>query len=483
MRTSALMVSSRDTPHAHRPSSQHSHSLPPPGYGLGFADGAAQPGRLQLKARVGAANDPLEHEADRIADAVMNGGFAGPVSRAAPAAAQRKCHQCEESLIQRKCAACEEETIRRAPAEAAAEAIGGGGSPLAPAEHAFFSSRFGRDFSDVRIHSGTGAGAAALGIGARAYTLGKDIAFAPGEYSPGSPAGRRLLAHELAHVAQQRGGGDAATIRRAELQIFPAGASGPLSPNQRRAAASCPINCGGQAPAHATPAQTAAAASVQVGTLHAMPLSFHASRGPLLAGAAGADGIGASLHFIRNSTNPAAGNPCASCTAWKIIQIIESNEPSDPRGNSFIDNASSSTPFYDDVYAQGSGLHHVPLANLPESGNDMRTTRSIYDTPFRNASRLALVAGHDFTWQAESCVTCVKPGRDKVLGCVTYGFRRTWQPAPAVPGAPPPAAGTPPRGTYGPVQPVAPACLASPSAHFVHTLQNDTSVPGYQFET
>jgi hypothetical protein len=488
-----MMVAARDAPSARQSSAEarEGRRLAPPSYGLGLVDRSGSQ-RLQLKPRIGDSRDPLEQEADRLADVVVSGGFAGPVSRAAPGAAQHKCKKCaaEEGLVQRKCSACEEETVRRAPAasgppggsaDAAARAVSAGGVPLRASERTFFGKGFGRDFSDVRIHSGPGAGAAALAIGARAYTLGTDIAFAPGEYAPEQPAGRRLLAHELAHVAQQGGVGN--TIRRAELQIVGAGISGPLTATQRRAAASCPINCAGQVPASATPAQIAAAASVNVGTLHAMPLSFHSSRGPLLPSAAGANGIGASLHFIRNSTAAPAGNPCATCTSWKIIQIIRSNEPADPRGQSFVDNASGATPFYDDVYAGGTGLHAVPLANLPESGNDMRTTRSIYDTPYRPPANLALVAGHDFFWEAESCVTCVKPGNDKVLGCVTYGFRRAWVPTPPVPGAPPPAAGAPPAGAHGPVQPVAPACRASPSAHFTATLRSDTSTSGYQFET
>jgi hypothetical protein len=67
-------------------------------------------------------------------------------------------------------------------------------------------ARFGHDFSRVRIHADAGAAAAARAAGAAAYTLGPDITFAAGRYDPGSPAGRALLAHELAHVVQQRDG-------------------------------------------------------------------------------------------------------------------------------------------------------------------------------------------------------------------------------------------------------------------------------------
>lgn len=79
--------------------------------------------------------------------------------------------------------------------------------PLSGAERAFFEPRFGRSFEDVRIHTDERADVAARAISARAFTYGTDIAFALGQYRPGTHRGRRLLAHELAHVVQQRGHG------------------------------------------------------------------------------------------------------------------------------------------------------------------------------------------------------------------------------------------------------------------------------------
>jgi outer membrane protein OmpA-like peptidoglycan-associated protein len=63
---------------------------------------------------------------------------------------------------------------------------------------------FGRDFSHVRVHTDTRAAASARAFRAQAYTLGADIAFASGRYAPSTPAGRSLIAHELAHVVQQQ---------------------------------------------------------------------------------------------------------------------------------------------------------------------------------------------------------------------------------------------------------------------------------------
>jgi hypothetical protein len=67
--------------------------------------------------------------------------------------------------------------------------------------------RFGHDFSQVRVHTDRRAGEAAEAIDASAYTIGRHVVFARGRYRPGTIDGRRLLAHELAHVVQQRGSG------------------------------------------------------------------------------------------------------------------------------------------------------------------------------------------------------------------------------------------------------------------------------------
>lgn len=77
---------------------------------------------------------------------------------------------------------------------------------LSPQLRARMETRFGADFSGVRVHTDASAGAKALGIGARAFTRGRDIYFAPGHYQPHTPAGQGLLAHELTHVVQQRAG-------------------------------------------------------------------------------------------------------------------------------------------------------------------------------------------------------------------------------------------------------------------------------------
>ena len=84
-----------------------------------------------------------------------------------------------------------------------------GGEPLPEAQRMRFEAGLHADFSAVRIHAGPAAADAARGVQARAYTVGRDIVFGGGEFAPAQPAGRRLLAHELVHVAQQARAGAA----------------------------------------------------------------------------------------------------------------------------------------------------------------------------------------------------------------------------------------------------------------------------------
>jgi len=81
-----------------------------------------------------------------------------------------------------------------------------GGSALAASVRRDYEASYGADFGSVRVHTDAAAASSAKAWRARAYTVGEHIVFARGAFSPGTVAGRRLLAHELAHVVQQRTG-------------------------------------------------------------------------------------------------------------------------------------------------------------------------------------------------------------------------------------------------------------------------------------
>jgi hypothetical protein len=79
------------------------------------------------------------------------------------------------------------------------------GAPLDSAVRAEMEPRFRHSFADVRVHADGRAAESARAVGAHAYAVGPHVVFGAGRYAPGSGEGRRLIAHELAHVIQQRG--------------------------------------------------------------------------------------------------------------------------------------------------------------------------------------------------------------------------------------------------------------------------------------
>jgi hypothetical protein len=82
----------------------------------------------------------------------------------------------------------------------------GGGQPLDPLTRTTMESGLGADFSDVRVHTDGAASSSAAAVQAHAYTVGNEVVFQAGRYQPETPAGQRMLAHELTHVVQQRSG-------------------------------------------------------------------------------------------------------------------------------------------------------------------------------------------------------------------------------------------------------------------------------------
>jgi hypothetical protein len=144
-------------------------------------------------------HDRHEREADRVADAVMRMSDTD--------AARRPPVSSSGHGIQRRAASAEPRPAHHGPSlHARLDSLEGRGTPLPASERAFFEPRFGYDFSGVRVHADRAARDTAHAFSARAFTYGNDIVFGSGEYAPGTPSGRKLLAHELSHVVQQNSG-------------------------------------------------------------------------------------------------------------------------------------------------------------------------------------------------------------------------------------------------------------------------------------
>src|SRR5665811_1226806 len=134
---------------------------------------------------------------------------------------QRKCRsdECEESRkkrlsLQRSLA------NRTEPAGVSPivhEVLNSQGQPLDTSTRAVMEPRFGHDFSRVRVHANSKATESANAVSALAYTVGQNVVFGEGQYAPGTRAGQKLLAHELAHVVQQSDNGIGSGIKLGDV--------------------------------------------------------------------------------------------------------------------------------------------------------------------------------------------------------------------------------------------------------------------------
>jgi hypothetical protein len=114
---------------------------------------------------------------------------------------QRKCDKCQKKkpFLQRSSIGPALDTVP----PIVHEVLHSPGQPLDRETREFMEPRFGHDFSKVRVHTDAKAAESARAVNARAYTVGRHVAFDTGHYTPSTPIGRQLLAHELVHVVQQ----------------------------------------------------------------------------------------------------------------------------------------------------------------------------------------------------------------------------------------------------------------------------------------
>jgi hypothetical protein len=193
---------------------------------------------------VGALDDPAERDADRLADAIEGGGHEASVGAPPGPALVRRCGAIPSAACPCHGGGDHEPAVARSPANGASHGHalagggpapasvasmvgGGGGRPLEPGLRDTLEARLGTDLGPVRLHTDARAAASAAAIGAKAYTLGSDVVFGAGQYAPHTGSGLRTLAHELAHVVQQRAAGPAKRpsqpVRRTSQVKFKAG--------------------------------------------------------------------------------------------------------------------------------------------------------------------------------------------------------------------------------------------------------------------
>lgn len=163
---------------------------------------------LQAKLTVNEPGDQYEQEADRVAEQVMRMPLTSTRLQrqcgcGGASSSGGSCQECESrpSLIQRR-AASTADSGTQAP-NIVDEMLRSSGQPLDHSTRDFMESRFGYDFSHVRVHADARAAESARSVNALAYTVGRDIVFGAGRYAPADATSRHLISHELTHVIQQ----------------------------------------------------------------------------------------------------------------------------------------------------------------------------------------------------------------------------------------------------------------------------------------
>jgi len=144
---------------------------------------------LKAKLKIGASSDPEELEADRVADAVVNGSpkdisISETFDRISAKSYSGRARELNSDV------------------SSSVLTMDGHGRGLDTTEKDYFESRFNRNFGNVKIHEGTQASEASSAVNARAFTLGNNIFLNSGEYNFSAQSGKKLMAHELTHTMQ-----------------------------------------------------------------------------------------------------------------------------------------------------------------------------------------------------------------------------------------------------------------------------------------
>ena len=194
--------------------------------------------RVQPELTVNERGDKYEQDAEAMADQVMrmesDDSPQSCTKNISAGALQRKCKECEEEEELQREELEEAMPLMRKSADGGYDASRelssmlakskGGGAPITAQTLGEMNHTFGRDFSNVRVHTDPVARSMSEGIRAKAFTHGSDIYFNSGYYRPEGKAGKGLLAHELTHTIHQGWGSQSGTtpqVQRDEFEPWP----------------------------------------------------------------------------------------------------------------------------------------------------------------------------------------------------------------------------------------------------------------------
>lgn len=327
--------------------------------------------RLQPKLAIGASNDPLEAEADRAADRALReaaspaGQGLGPVPHSAG-----------------------ERSVPAMPAPASVDrALAGPATSLDPGLRRDMSRRFGYDFGRVQVHRGRAAEQSASEIGAEAYTVGQHVVFAAGRFAPATTSGRRLLAHELAHIIQQSTGSESpATSAGSVLRAKPSKPSAPKKPK-------VPMICG--RPSRKVAGNSITQINLDVGTNKLTIEWADPAKAP--PGSAGTHDI-----------SPGAGRCCVDCNDDTVSQTDGSlctpkgdTWPVDHTGCALSGHPTAKNPTY--FQRGGVAIHSGNVSAPPQSHGCARTSVEISELIHDNVVSDVTQVSSSGTWAGHRC--------------------------------------------------------------------------------
>jgi len=165
-------------------------------------------GNIQTKLRFGQYNYQYEREADKVANQVMSLSEKSLKWKSTLGRDRLSCRDGNDELLRTKpMTHPQPESIKgcKEATHIVQDVLRSSGRPLDSSTRQFMETRYGHDFSEVRVHTNRQAALSAQAVSARAYTVGQNIVFGWGQYNPSRREGLHLLAHELAHVIQQSG--------------------------------------------------------------------------------------------------------------------------------------------------------------------------------------------------------------------------------------------------------------------------------------
>lgn len=339
---------------------------------------SVQPPLVQAKLTVGPPEDEYEREADSVAEQVMS----MPQPRV-----QRKGEEQEDSLLmQEKLKLNNHEDMGTQDGTvpiSVERVLASSGRPLEMALQKDMAQCFGHDFSHVRVHSGEAAERSAREMNANAYTSGQNIVFGEGRFEPGTHEGRRLIAHELAHVLQQATAGAATTLR----------AQPNKKPSPKKPKPKIPKICG--RPSRKVSDNSITKINIDVGA-NTLTIEWK-DQTKIPPGSEG-------THFI----SPGAGLCCVDCNDETLSQ--KSGKLCTPKGGewpvAFTRCALSGYPTAKNpTYFQRSGvaIHSGNTSEPPKSHGCVRTDPKISELIHDNVIPEETLIASSGTWNGKKC--------------------------------------------------------------------------------